>query len=109
MALGRAVAERWPGGEEHGVSPVGHLRAQCRAGCDYAKIDTILATLQHVDGLRAGKPDDGHAPGLDAGFGPRLGGGSGQCFNPNPPKRCALALTHGMMGKGRRTGQARFQ
>ena len=30
-------------------------------------------------------------------------------FNPNPPKRWAVALTPGMMGKGRRTGQARFQ
>ena len=29
--------------------------------------------------------------------------------NPNPPKRCALALTPGLMGKGGRTGQARFQ
>ena len=28
---------------------------------------------------------------------------------PNPPKRWAVALTPGMMGKGRRTGQARFQ
>ena len=30
-------------------------------------------------------------------------------FTPNPPKRWAVALTPGMMGKGRRTGQARFQ
>ncbi len=30
-------------------------------------------------------------------------------FSPNPPKRWAVALTPGMMGKGRRTGQARFQ
>ena len=30
-------------------------------------------------------------------------------FTPNPPKRCALALTQGLMGKGGRTGQARFQ
>ena len=30
-------------------------------------------------------------------------------FTPDPPKRCALALTQGLMGKGRRTGQARFQ
>ena len=29
--------------------------------------------------------------------------------SPNPPKRWAVALTPGMMGKGRRTGQARFQ
>ena len=27
-------------------------------------------------------------------------------LNPNPPKRCALALTQRMMGKGRRTGLA---
>ena len=32
-----------------------------------------------------------------------------QHFDPNPPKRWAVALTPGMMGKGRRTGQARFQ
>ena len=25
-------------------------------------------------------------------------------LNPNPPKRCALALTPGLMGKGGRTG-----
>ena len=30
-------------------------------------------------------------------------------LSPNPPKRCALALTPGLMGKGGRTGQARFQ
>jgi hypothetical protein len=30
-------------------------------------------------------------------------------LTPNPPKRWAVALTPGMMGKGRRTGQARFQ
>ena len=30
-------------------------------------------------------------------------------LSPNPPKRWAVALTPGMMGKGRRTGQARFQ
>ena len=30
-------------------------------------------------------------------------------LNPNPPKRWAVALTQGMMGKGRRTGRARFQ
>ena len=30
-------------------------------------------------------------------------------LDPNPPKRWAVALTPGMMGKGRRTGQARFQ
>ena len=35
----------------------------------------------------------------------REGGG----VSPNPPKRWAVALTPGMMGKGRRTGQARFQ
>ena len=29
-----------------------------------------------------------------------------QGLNPNPPKRWAVALTPGMMGKGRRTGQA---
>ena len=28
---------------------------------------------------------------------------------PNPPKRWSLALTQGMMGKGRRTGPARSQ
>ena len=28
---------------------------------------------------------------------------------PNPPKRCTLELTPGLMGKGGRTGQARFQ
>ena len=32
-----------------------------------------------------------------------------RCLSPNPPKRWAVALTPGMMGKGRRTGQARFQ
>ena len=32
-----------------------------------------------------------------------------EILNPNPPKRCALALTPGLMGKGGRTGQARFQ
>ena len=30
-------------------------------------------------------------------------------FSPNPPKGLALALTQGLMGRGRRTGQARFQ
>ena len=30
-------------------------------------------------------------------------------LNPNPPKRCALALTPGLMGKGGGTGQARIQ
>ena len=30
-------------------------------------------------------------------------------LNPNPPKGLALALTQGLMGRGRRTGQARFQ
>ena len=30
-------------------------------------------------------------------------------LSPNPPKRWAVALTPGMMCKGRRTGQARFQ
>ena len=30
-------------------------------------------------------------------------------LTPNPPKRCALALTPVMMGKGRRTGQVRYQ
>ena len=30
-------------------------------------------------------------------------------LNPNPPKRCTLELTPGLMGKGGRTGQARFQ
>ncbi len=29
--------------------------------------------------------------------------------SPNPPKRWSLALTQGMMGKGRRTGPARSQ
>ena len=29
--------------------------------------------------------------------------------SPNPPKRWSLALTPWMMGKGRRTGPARFQ
>ena len=28
---------------------------------------------------------------------------------PNPPKRCTLELTQGLMGKGGQTGQARFQ
>ena len=32
---------------------------------------------------------------------------SGFILSPNPPKRWALALTQGLMGKGRRTGQAR--
>ena len=36
-------------------------------------------------------------------------GGQGSRLSPNPPKRWAVALTPGMMGKGRRTGQARFQ
>ena len=31
---------------------------------------------------------------------------SGLSVTPNPPKRWAVALTPGMMGKGRRTGQA---
>ena len=30
-------------------------------------------------------------------------------LSPNPPKRCTLELTPGLMGKGGRTGQARFQ
>ena len=30
-------------------------------------------------------------------------------LSPDPPKGGALALTQGLMGKGRRTGQARFQ
>ena len=30
-------------------------------------------------------------------------------LSPNPPKGLALALTQGLMGRGRRTGQARFQ
>ena len=33
----------------------------------------------------------------------------GKWFSPNPPKRCTLELTLGLMGKGRRTGPARFQ
>ena len=32
-----------------------------------------------------------------------------QVISPNPPKGLALALTQGLMGRGRRTGQARFQ
>ena len=32
-----------------------------------------------------------------------------RCLSLNPPKRCTLELTPGLMGKGGRTGQARFQ
>ena len=38
------------GGEEHDVSPVGHVGAQRHAGRQHA---TVLATLQQVDGLSA--------------------------------------------------------
>ena len=34
---------------------------------------------------------------------------SSASISPNPPKRWALELTQRMMGKGRRTGPARFQ
>ena len=40
----------------------------------------VLATLQQFDGLPVRKPEDWHAPGLDARFGPRLERGAGQCF-----------------------------
>ena len=36
-------------------------------------------------------------------------GRSAASLNPNPPKGLALTLTQGLMGRGRRTGQARFQ
>ena len=48
---------------------------------------------------------DTHDPAIWA-----LGNPGLECgINPNPPKGLALALTQGLMGRGRRTGQARFQ
>ena len=38
-----------------------------------------------------------------------VAGSRAALISPNPPKRWALALTPGLMRKGRRTGQARLQ
>ncbi len=57
----------------------------------------LRATIAEVYGDALDQPD-----AHDVGF------WYGQ-VNPNPPKRCTLELTPGLMGKGGRTGQARFQ
>ena len=68
------------------------LMPPCLCGTVYSRNSLALAGIL---ALNAGHVDPGYQ-------GPIV-------ISPNPPKGLALALTQGLMGRGRRTGQARFQ